>query len=263
MGLVAGAVLSGRYIFVLLVFIVNLLALLEFYRLFNSSSVTPRKKMGTVISCSLFITSGLIYMGVMDWKILLVNIPLTCGLFLLEIFRKSESPFQNIAITILGVIYITIPLALFTSIAFMPFQGVSWHPGMMLGYFFLLWSSDSGAYATGKLLGKHKLFERISPSKTWEGSLGGGVLVCLVAYCISHFDTGLQWNQWIHLSIIIIITGTFGDLVKSMMKRSLHVKDSGNILPGHGGMLDRFDSLMGSAPFVFCYVVLFLADIQL
>ncbi|MNY33104.1 Phosphatidate cytidylyltransferase [compost metagenome] len=122
----------------------------------------------------------------------------------------------------------------------------------------LLWTSDTGAYLAGRSLGKHKLFERISPKKTWEGFIGGIVLAVLVSLCLAHyFETIPQW-QWIIVAMIIAVFGTLGDLVESMLKRSLNVKDSGHILPGHGGLLDRFDGLLIAGPLV--YLFLFLVN---
>jgi len=106
-------------------------------------------------------------------------------------------------------------------------------------------------------VGKHKLFERLSPGKTWEGSAGGAIFALLTAWGLSFVFHQLDLMQWMLLSLILIITGTLGDLVESMLKRSLGIKDSGDILPGHGGLLDRFDAVLLSAPFVFVYLALF------
>ena len=131
------------------------------------------------------------------------------------------------------------------------------HYGIALGYLLLLWLNDTGAYFVGSLVGKHKLFERISPGKTWEGSAGGALFALATAWGLSMLFIQLTTMHWLILAIIVVISGTIGDLVESMLKRSLGIKDSGNILPGHGGMLDRFDAVLISAPFVFVYLALF------
>ena len=131
------------------------------------------------------------------------------------------------------------------------------HYGIVLGFLLILWFNDTGAYFVGSLMGKHKLFERISPGKTWEGSAGGALFALLTAWGLSFVFHRLDVVQWLILALITIIAGTLGDLVESMLKRSLGIKDSGNILPGHGGMLDRFDAVLLSAPFVFVYLALF------
>jgi phosphatidate cytidylyltransferase len=128
------------------------------------------------------------------------------------------------------------------------------HYGVVLGFLVILWLNDTGAYFVGSLIGKHKLFERISPGKTWEGSAGGAVFALLTAWGLSFIFKQLDALQWIFLAILIVISGTLGDLVESMLKRSLGIKDSGTILPGHGGLLDRFDAVFLSAPFVFVYL---------
>jgi phosphatidate cytidylyltransferase len=127
---------------------------------------------------------------------------------------------------------------------------------IILGFFILLWTNDTGAYLSGKYFGKHKLFERISPKKTWEGSIGGGILTLAFAYVLSIYFTNLNITNWLIIGVLIAVFGGLGDLVESMLKRSLGIKDSGKLLPGHGGILDRFDGLLLSVPFVYGYLQL-------
>ncbi|MDB5275676.1 MAG: phosphatidate cytidylyltransferase [Ferruginibacter sp.] len=239
--------------FILLIMVINLLGLLEFYCLFHSSAVIPGKIQGIVLSVCMLVTSALFITGKSNQTVLLINIPVAFGVFIAELFLKAENPFHNIAFTFLGIICITVPLCFFTAVTCLPLG--QYQSPIALGYFFLLWASDTGAYFAGKYFGRHHLFERISPGKTWEGSFGGTASALLVACIAAHFFKTISLSGWIMMAVIIIVTGTFGDLIKSLMKRSLHLKDSGTILPGHGGMLDRFDSLLGSAPFVFCYLI--------
>ena len=252
------AISISQVSFIVLILAINLLAVQEFYRLFKSPAVSPRKIAGVVLSVCILVTYSILLAGKGDWKILLINIPLAFGVFIRELYLKAGNPFDNLAFTFLGIICITIPLCFFISVAFWPVGQYIYQPHIMLGYFFILWASDTGAYFVGKYFGKHHLFQRISPKKTWEGSLGGMAFALLVAYATSHFFTIIHTSTWIIMAFIIVVAGTFGDLIKSLMKRSLYIKDSGNILPGHGGMLDRFDTLLGSAPFVFCYLILFV-----
>lgn len=125
---------------------------------------------------------------------------------------------------------------------------------IILGFFILLWVNDTGAYLAGRFFGKHKLFERISPNKTWEGSIGGTLVTVAGAYILSIFFTNLNLTNWVVLSILVAVFGGLGDLAESMLKRSLGVKDSGKLLPGHGGVLDRIDGLLLSVPFVYSYL---------
>jgi len=255
--IVIGAlVLLSRYTFIFLVIILNLLGLLEFYRLFHSYTRGPRNIIGVLLSLSIIVIINLVISGAGNWQLIFISLPLGFSLFIIELFMHSEYPFQNLAIIYLGVICVTVPLCFFCATAFLPPGTGNYDPQLVLGYFFLLWSDDTGAYFIGKLFGKRKLFQRVSPNKTWEGSAGGASCALIVAYVNSYFFTSINVMSWVILAIIIIITGTFGDLIKSLLKRSLGLKDSGTILPGHGGIFDRFDSLLGSSPFVFCYLIL-------
>jgi phosphatidate cytidylyltransferase len=132
----------------------------------------------------------------------------------------------------------------------------SFQPQRVLGMIFFIWINDTGAYLVGSFIGKHKLYEKISPNKTWEGTLGGAVLAMGLSYVVYLIFPQLAYIHWFIISIIVSVFGTFGDLVESMLKRMAGVKDSGKLMPGHGGVLDRFDSLFFATPFVFCYLAL-------
>jgi phosphatidate cytidylyltransferase len=155
----------------------------------------------------------------------------------------------------LGIIYIALPFSLLVPIAFLngTYQGK-----LILGLFILMWTIDTGAYIFGKLFGKHKLFERVSPKKTWEGFIGGALVSIGGAFVMCHFIGILAIQHWITIALLMIIFGTLGDLIESMFKRSVGMKDSGKILPGHGGILDRFDSLILAIPIIFAYLQLFV-----
>lgn len=132
----------------------------------------------------------------------------------------------------------------------MHFMGL---PVILVGYFSFTWIYDTAAYLYGRQFGKHKFFERISPKKTWEGTIAGGVVTLLLAFGLHFLVKELPLADWLVLAALVIFFGTHGDLVESLLKRSLNIKDSGKILPGHGGILDRFDTMLISAPFVFLY----------
>jgi phosphatidate cytidylyltransferase len=247
---IISAVMLGAYSFLVLCFLINLFGLIEFYRLFAINQHPFRSVLGVLLSVTLFITICLYILGVMDPRVLLINLPLISLIYMAELYHKSNTPFLNLAFLFLGIAYITIPLVLFFGCA-IGFDNKLYHPEIILGYLFLLWASDTGAFITGSLIGKNLLFERISPKKTWEGSAGGVIFVAGIVFINTVFFTEISAGGWTVIGLLVIVMGTLGDLVKSMMKRSLHVKDSGTILPGHGGILDRFDSLIGSAPFVY------------
>lgn len=253
--LIIFSITYGLYSFVLLILIIDILGLFEFYRLFNPYTHSPRNITGVVLSLSILVPFVLVITNIYDWKILLINIPVASAIFISELYLKAKEPFHNLALIFLGIICVTIPLCFFVALSILPL-GSGKYPYVTLGYFFILWSNDSGAYFFGKFFGKHPLFLRLSPQKTWEGSFGGTICALVVTFFLSRFFSTVKWDEWLSIALIIIATGTFGDLIKSLMKRSLNIKDSGTILPGHGGILDRFDTLLGSAPFVFCYLSL-------
>ncbi|MDP4262236.1 MAG: phosphatidate cytidylyltransferase [Bacteroidota bacterium] len=254
--IIVTSIMWNPYSFIILLLAIDLLGLLEFYSLFDSYTSSPGNIAGAILSLSILATVILLTSHLSDWRVLLINIPFAFGLFILELYLKARYPFHNLAFIFLGIICITAPLCFFTAIAFLPFRTGNYHHRLVLGYFFILWAGDTGAYFIGKYFGKRKLFERISPKKTWAGSLGGTACALLVACLNFYFFSTMNAMDWMGMALIIVVAGTFGDLVKSLMKRSLGLKDSGTILPGHGGMLDRFDTLLSSAPFVFCYLIL-------
>ena len=188
-----------------------------------------------------------------------------CVVYLLvaELYLKNENPIHSWAYTMLGQMYITLPLSLINILAFGSGDSEAMaEPNMLLplSIFILLWTNDTGAYCTGSLFGKHKLFPRISPGKSWEGSIGGGVLSLIVAGLIGYWANNngevqsLNIPVWIGLGLVVVVFGTWGDLVESLFKRTIGVKDSGKILPGHGGMLDRFDSSLLAIPAAVVYI---------
>jgi len=175
---------------------------------------------------------------------------------MIKLYKKFErKPFTNIAFTFLGIFYVAVPFALLNIAVFDDNRAYNFE--IMMGCLFILWASDTGAYFAGTFLGKRKLFERISPKKSWEGFFGGALLALIFAYGLSIYLHTLSVFQWMVVAIIIIVGGTFGDLVESLLKRSIEIKDSGNSIPGHGGFLDRFDGLFISAPFIVAYLEVF------
>ena len=190
-------------------------------------------------------------------------------LMVAELYLKNEDPIHDWAYTMMAQLYIALPFSLLNTLAFhLTPQGlVTYDAVLPLSVFVFLWMNDTGAYLCGSLLGKHKLFPRISPGKSWEGSIGGGILVIAVAVLVWYLTEQYQLNQlglsaleWAGLGLTVVIFGTWGDLVESLFKRTLGIKDSGNILPGHGGMLDRFDSSLLAIPaaVVYLYTVMLL-----
>ncbi len=188
-------------------------------------------------------------------------------LMVAELYLKNEDSIHDWAYTMMAQLYIALPFSLLSTLAFhaTPQGLVAYDAVLPLSVFVFLWINDTGAYICGSLLGKHKLFPRISPGKSWEGSIGGGILVIAVAVLVWWLTDQYQLNQlgltaieWAGLGLTVVVFGTWGDLVESLFKRTLGIKDSGNILPGHGGMLDRFDSSLLAIPaaVVYLYTIL-------
>lgn len=183
-------------------------------------------------------------------------------LMVAELYMKAKDPINNWAYTMLSQLYIALPLSLLNILAFRS-NGYSIQYSYLapLAVFVFLWINDAGAYCVGSLIGRHKLFPRISPGKSWEGSVGGGLLVVVAAvatwYVTTQYgvnDLGLSAYGWAGLGLVVVVFGTWGDLIESLFKRTLGIKDSGNILPGHGGMLDRFDSTLMAVPAAVVYL---------
>ena len=188
-------------------------------------------------------------------------------LFCSGLFTRNIDPINDWAYSMMSQMYIALPFSCLNVLAFRyTLDGVQYNFLLPLSIFVFLWLNDTGAYCTGSLFGKHKLFPRVSPGKSWEGSVGGAIIVVLVALLLSWVDnnhlleafgateTGLSLVEWIGLGLVVVVFGTLGDLVESLFKRTLGIKDSGNILPGHGGMLDRFDSSLMAIPASVIYI---------
>lgn len=190
-------------------------------------------------------------------------------LFVSGIYIKTKDPVNDWAYAMMSQMYIALPFSCISILAFrgiVPTGEVAYNMLLPLSIFIFLWMNDTGAYISGSLLGKHKLFPRISPGKSWEGSIGGGIIVLIVAALLSWIDsnqflaslgameTGMSIIEWMGLGLVVVIFGTLGDLVESLFKRTLGIKDSGNVLPGHGGMLDRFDSSLMAIPAAVIYI---------
>lgn len=239
------------YFFVFLV--ISFLTLWEFYRLAIMDDMAPLKIWGSIIGATLFILSFLVEADIIPLKFLLLIFPLLTSVFLIKLYKKDEKPFTQVAYTFLGIIYVSLPFSLLNVIAF---DSGGYRFQIIIGILFILWASDTGAYFTGILFGKKKLFERISPKKTWEGFIGGALLALVFAYGFSIYFQDLTPMQWMAAALLIVVASVYGDLVESLFKRSIAIKDSGSSIPGHGGFLDRFDGLLLASPFVAVFISL-------
>ena len=229
----------------------------------NIKGVKVNRFISTIIGVYFFLAvAGLRLTPVEGFVVFVPYILSILYLLISELYLKNENPINSWAYTMLGQMYIALPFSMINVLAFQQVQPgqVTFDYLLPLSIFIFLWTNDTGAYLCGSLLGKHKLFPRISPKKSWEGSIGGGILVLIVAGVIGYFaNIGatphmLSIPGWVGLGLVVVFFGTWGDLVESLLKRTLGVKDSGNILPGHGGMLDRFDSSLLAIPAAVMYL---------
>jgi len=236
-------------------FIICLFSLLEFYKLAGLDGLVPQKWFGTLCGVAIFLLSFSIERGSTSYRYYFLIFPIVSCVYMIKLYKKFErKPFTNIAFTFLGIVYVAVPFALLNVAAY---ENNVYNFEIIFGCLFILWASDTGAYFAGTFLGKRKLFERISPKKSWEGFFGGALLALIFAYGLSRYLHTLSPVQWMVIGVIIIVGGTFGDLVESLLKRSIEIKDSGTSIPGHGGFLDRFDGLLISAPFIVAYLEIF------
>jgi len=240
------------YTMAIFFFVVATIATSELFRLIAKFDVAPQEMMGGVLSKLVFLLPVAYFMELIPLKWLTIIIFAFFILPIIELFRRKNQASLNMALGYFPSFFLATPLVLLMDIAL---KGDGYDPYLILGFFILIWVYDTGAYLSGSLFGKHKLFERISPKKTWEGLIGGAIISLLIAiFAVAHFIPGLLAWQWAVVSIIVVVFGTFGDLVESMLKRNAHVKDSGSFMPGHGGILDRFDSAFMAAPFFWLFL---------
>lgn len=240
---VIGSLYYSVYSALVCLSVFTLLGLTEFYGLFKASdkiSVSP--VIGTVTGMFLFAMVSLSEINLVRPGFSMLIIPALFLGMLTEIWRKKDNPLLNLGVQFLGIMYVAVPFTLMFLI----------RHDILIFMFILIWSNDTFAFLAGKMMGKTKLFERISPNKTWEGTIGGIVMTFVVAVLIAYFRHE-HYTFWLPAALIIAPCAIFGDLLESLFKRSLNIKDTGNIMPGHGGILDRFDAALFAAPFFLCW----------
>lgn len=249
---------------ILLFALITGMTLWEYTGLVNDiEGVHVNRLISTIAGVYFFLAVAGWRIGMVQGFVVMVPYVLTIVYSLIaELYLKQQNPVADWAYTMLGQMYIALPFSMVVFLAFplTDFGGSTFDYLLPLSIFIFLWANDTGAYCTGSLLGKHKLFPRISPGKSWEGSIGGGIFVLIIAGIIGYLvnNNGMAHHvgmaEWIGLGLVVVVFGTWGDLVESLFKRTLGIKDSGKILPGHGGMLDRFDSSLMALPAAVIYL---------
>lgn len=250
---IVSSVLFGPRTYELLIVLVSFVCFFEFQRMLKYKN-KGLLLVGLLINLGLMVQAFSIYTGELKDIGVIMALLLGSIAFIIELFSHKSDPYNELGKLFLNLAYISIPFALAIRIPFM--SDGEYKPEIVLGIFLLIWANDTFAYLTGMAFGKHKLIERISPKKTIEGFIGGLVLTYVAGFLFSEFTEVLSRADWFIITNIIGIFGVTGDLVESMFKRKAGIKDSGNIMPGHGGFLDRFDSFIFSVPFIFVYLQL-------
>lgn len=268
-GVLIGCILGGPISFTLLFALITALTIHEFGVIISKQPDVEINKPICMLA-GVFLFFGFAYLGVMpgQTEILIPYLFLIIYLLVSELYLKKKNPLNNWAYAMMSQIYIALSFAMLNVLAYHSIGNegelsnyqVQYNPILPLSIFIFTWIYDTGAYCTGMLFGKHRLFERISPKKSWEGSIGGGVFSIIAAIVMAHYFPFMPISIWIGLALTVVIFGTLGDLTESLLKRTIGIKDSGNILPGHGGMLDRFDSTLMAVPaaVVYLYIISFI-----
>ncbi len=258
---------KGGWLFTGLFGLITILAANEFTTLANKCKGASVKRILSILTalsfylCIVLMFSLALPQALYCWALAFAFV---IAVLVAELYSKDSSHIANIAYTLFPVLYIAVPMALLYVLGNMPGNGgqSGYSPALPLMLFLCIWSNDVGAYCTGCTIGRHKLFERVSPKKTWEGSIGGAVFTLAAAGLVSHSIPAMYsiypLPVWLGMGLVVVLFGTWGDLVESLMKREMGIKDSGKILPGHGGILDRFDSAFLAIPAVTVYFVCLL-----
>ena len=258
---VLGAIVWSQWSFGALLAVLLVGGMYEFYALAGKQGNAPQKVVGLVAGVVLFVLNFAFVSDDIEilgdarqafgcgLAFLLLLLP---AMFICELYRSGENPASGIGTTIMGICYVALPLSL---MCYIPIVGSdTWNPWIMVAYIFIIWANDVFAYLVGMSVGRHRLCERLSPKKSWEGFFGGIAGAVVMGIVAARMLDGNMW-VWAGLALVAAVSGVLGDLVESMFKRAAGVKDSGRLIPGHGGVLDRFDAMLLSAPFVFVYML--------
>lgn len=257
---IISSVLIGGWYLHILFGIVGLLMLQEFSAMFKKSPYSPNALLGPIVGFLIYLFGIFWITADAGENEVPAYVPFICisligfvWIVIAELFRNKKNPFINVAITTAGITYIILPFLLVNFMSASNDPEISHHIYPLMGIFIMIWFSDTFAYLVGRKIGKNKLFERISPKKSWEGFFGGMTFAMLSGIVIAYFLEGQPFIQYAVMGMLVATFGTLGDLVESILKRSLDLKDSGTILPGHGGLLDRFDSILIVVPVIFVF----------
>jgi len=257
---IAAAILLGPTTCMVFFAFLTGLALWEFYTLIEKQRQTIREKWLAIFGGVYLFASGFLsFSGILPLRFVSLWFLVMLFILIRELYNKKTNPFQETAMVFFGQLYIALPLMVMGRLTYPLDDTGTYFPFLLMAFFVLIWVYDTGAYLVGVSFGKHRLFERISPKKSWEGLIGGYILAIGTSIGISYLLPGhMSTWQWIGFALVTVTFGTWGDLVESMIKRTLNVKDSSNMIPGHGGLLDRIDSCLVAIPAVVIYYLFIL-----
>lgn len=251
-----GAILLHPFAFAAVFGVLLFFTQYEFYAMVDDAGHNILRLPGTLLGILFFLISFGVANNFLPAPFEFSFIPIVFALFIIELFRPDKLTLQNSGLTLLGFVYIAVPFGLMNFVVHVSHNGnTNYYPWVLAGIFFILWVNDSFAYLTGSLLGKHKLCPKISPAKSWEGLIGGAVFAVIMGLVNAVLFQALSMLNWVIIAVLTVCFGTLGDLFESKIKREIGAKDSGNILPGHGGFLDRLDSLLFAIPAVFLWLI--------
>ena len=254
-GLILAGIIIHPVVFAVVFSVFMSLALFEFYKLGEKLGFQPAKIVGLAGGLLLFALFFLTANRFIPPQFLGLAVIIPLLVLLADLFSQGTSGFKNGLVTLAGIVYVSVPFSLLNFIETPRcVDHPEFYPWVLAGVFFIIWVYDSAAYAVGSLTGKHKICTRISPAKSWEGLIGGTVFAVLMGIGNSVMFEELSITDWMVTAILVVIFGTSSDFFESKLKREAGVKDSGNILPGHGGMLDRFDTLLFATPAIFVWI---------
>jgi phosphatidate cytidylyltransferase len=254
--IISSCIILHPFAFASVFAVITVIALTEFYNIAPLNHAKSWKYPGILAGLILFIANFLYASGYIHLQHITGLSLIIFLLFFIGLVNQKGNILSDTSIVFLGLLYIPVPLSMLTYLCYPGENVTEYKFDLLLGYLIILWLFDTGAYITGSLIGKHKLMEKVSPAKTWEGLIGGLIISIGIAFILSLIFDIVSRTDWVIISIITAITGTLGDLFESGIKRNASIKDSGSILPGHGGMLDRIDSVLLSVPFVSLYLLI-------
>jgi len=256
LAIIISALILGKYSSGALIILLNFFALTEFYKLTNNN-VNSYQVYAFSITGTLAAAVFILYMlSLVTFKVAALSLVLMPFFLILAMFSKQLDPIKDVSLKTLGILYITLPLLTLFLILFPGGRDTEYNYKIVLGILILIWTNDTAAYITGMSFGKHRLFERISPKKSWEGAIGGTVFTLILAWFMPLLMGIITNAGWLIIAAIISVFGVLGDLAESMLKRNGSVKDSGKLIPGHGGILDRIDSMLFVFPITWLYLYL-------